>query len=182
MAHHLLGRHVPRRADRKPDRGEVRRLAGAAGQPEIGQHRAAVGMDEDVGGLEVAVDDAGVMRVLQAISDLAQISPRRQGVEWAPVQDVAQRAAADQRHREVRHAIGKLEVVYGQDVRVVQLGERLRLGLEPLHKAVVLKELWRQRLERDLATERLLHRAVDHRHAAAAQAFDDLVAADPGAG
>ena len=182
VAHHLLRRHVSGRADRQPNCGEVGRLAGSPSKAEVREHRASVGVDQHVGRLEVAMDDAGVVGVLQSVSDLAQVTPCGKGVERAAVQDVAQRAATNQRHGEVGHPLGKLEVVDRQDVRMVELGQRLRFGLEPLHEAVVLEELWRQGLQGHLAPERLLHRAVDHRHAATTKALDDLVAADPGAG
>src|SRR5438477_619499 len=76
VAHDLLGRHVARRADRKPDRGQVRGLARAPGQAEVSEQRAPVRVDQHVGRLEVAVDDARVVRVLQAVADLAQVAPR----------------------------------------------------------------------------------------------------------
>src|SRR4029077_1089532 len=133
-------------------------------------------------GLQVAVDDAGVVRVLQAVADLPQVAPGGQRVQRAAVEDVAQRAAADQRHRQERGAVDDLEVVYRQDVGVVELGQRLGLGLEPLDETLVLEKLRRQGLERHLAAERLLDRPVDDRHATAAEAFDDLVLGEPGAG
>ena len=182
MTHNLLRRHVPRRADRQSDGGQVRRLPGAASQPEVGEHGAAVGVDEHVGGLEVAMHDPRVMSVLQAIPDLAQVAPRCERVERTAVEDVAERAAADQRHGQEGHTLGDLEVVDRQDVRVVELGERLRLRFEPLDESLVLEKLWRQRLERHLAAEGLLDRAIDDGHAAAAEALDDLVLADSCAG
>src|SRR5260370_16876636 len=65
---------------------------------------------------------------------------------------------------------------------MVELRQRLGLGLEPLHKAVVLEQLGRKGLQRNLSSKGLLHRAVHDRHAAPTEAFDDLVAADPGTG
>src|SRR5207249_9631397 len=84
----------------------------------------------------------------------------------------------DQGHGEERVAVDDLEVVDRKDVGMVELGERLGLGLEALDEAVVLEQLRGERLERDLASQWLLHGAVDDRHAAAAEALDDLVLAE----
>ena len=151
VAHHLLGRHVAGRSDREADSGEVGGLSRSARKSEVREHRAAVRVDQDVGRLEVAVDDACIVRVLQAVADLTQVAPCGQRVERPSIQDVAQRAAADQRHGQERDTLRDLEVVDREDVGVVQLGERLGLGLEPFDKSLVLEQLRRQRFQRDLA-------------------------------
>ena len=79
----LLGTGVGRRAD---ERMEVREqgffgqsLAGGLGNAEVnhlGYRRAVVDRDENVGGFDVAVDDALLMRVLDRLADLdKQIQP-----------------------------------------------------------------------------------------------------------
>src|SRR5207249_3310568 len=108
--------------------------------------------------------------------------PGRQRVDGSAVQHVAQRSAADERHGQKRIAFHDLEVVDRQDVRMVELGQRLGLGLESLDETVILEQFRRQCLQSDLAAQRLLHRAVDDRHPAAAEALDDLVLAQPGPG
>ncbi len=160
----------------------MRWLARAARQAEVREQRPPVRMDEDVGWLQVAVHDARVVRVLQTVADLAQVSPRAEGVKRPAFDDVAQRPSTHQRHGQERHSVRHLEVVDREDVRVIELGQRLGLGLESLHEVPVFKQLLRQRLERDLATQRLLHRAVHDRHPAPAEALDDLVLTEPGAG
>ena len=100
MTHHLLRRHVARGSDGKADRREVGRLARASSKPKVREHCPAVCVDQHVGRLEVAVHDAGVVRVLQPVTDLTQVAPGGERVERTSVEDVAQRAAADQRHRD----------------------------------------------------------------------------------
>ena len=85
--------------------------------------------------------DACVVRVLQAIADLAQVAPCSERVHGPAVEDVAKSSSADQRHGEERIAIEHFEVVDRQDVRVIELGERLGLGLEPLDETFVLEQL-----------------------------------------
>ena len=141
MTHHLLRRHVARGSDGKADRREVGRLARASSKPKVREHCPAVCVDQHVGRLEVAVHDAGVVRVLQPVTDLTQVAPGGERVERTSVEDVAQRAAADQRHREECVAVADLEVIDREDVGMVELGQRLRLGLEALDEAVVLEQL-----------------------------------------
>src|SRR5438270_62718 len=92
------------------------------------------------------------------------------------------RPVANERHGEKRVAVHDLEVVDRQDVGMVELGQGLGLRLEAFDEAFVLEQLGRQRLQSDLAAERLLDGAVDDGHAAPAEALDDLVLAQPGAG
>ena len=54
----LLGRHVAGRADDGPRLGHRRVALDALGQAEVGDVRLAVGVQEDVARLEVAVQDA----------------------------------------------------------------------------------------------------------------------------
>ena len=74
-AQNLLGGHVAGRAHGEACGRQPRVLVGAAGQAEIGEQCAAVAVDEDVVGLEVAVDDPRVVGVLEAFADFAQIAP-----------------------------------------------------------------------------------------------------------
>ena len=84
---------------------------------------------------------ACIVRVLEPVTDLAQVPPRGERLHRPPVKDVAKRSAADQWHGQERVAIEHLEVVDGQDVRMIELGERLGFGLEPLDEPVVLEQL-----------------------------------------
>jgi hypothetical protein len=150
-------------------------LPGASGQPEVREHRAPVAVDEHVVGFEVAMDDARVVSVLEALAHLAQVAPGGGAVERAAVEDVAQCAAANQRHGEEHDARCDHEVDDRQDVGVVKARERARLLLEALDEAFIRDEVGHQRLERDLATERLLDCAIHNRHPAGAEALFDVV-------
>ena len=69
--------------------------------------------------------------------------------------------------------------VHRDDVGVVQLRRRLRLGLEPLQLPRVQGRGERQHLQRDAAVEGHLLRLVHDAHAAAAQLADDAEVAQP---
>ena len=182
LSEHLLGGHVAGRAEREAGACELDVAAGAAREPEVGEDRAAVVVDEHVVGLEVAVDDAGVVRVLQPEAHFFQIAPGGRAVERALVEDVPQRSALDERHGDEDDVGGHDEVVDGEDVGVVEPREGLCLELEALEERAVVLQRRRQGLEGDLATERLLDGAVDDGHAARAEALLDVVVGDSRAG
>ncbi len=65
----LLGREVRGGAHDRPGLGQ-RGLAGRACDAEVGELRAALRVEEDVRGLQVAVDDAALVRVCETGRDL----------------------------------------------------------------------------------------------------------------
>ena len=109
-------------------------LPGRLGHAEVDdlRHRlAVVEGDQHVGRLEVAVDDALLMRVLDRLADgdeQFQPLPRREVVLVAVPGD---RHPLDEVHDEVRPAgAGRAGVEHAGDVRVVHQGQGLPLGLE----------------------------------------------------
>ena len=65
----LLGRHVSRGSQRSAG-GRQRRRVQVLGDPEIGQLDLAVGRDHQVRRLQIAVDDAVLVRVVERVADL----------------------------------------------------------------------------------------------------------------
>ena len=65
---------------------------------------------------------------------------------------------------------------------MVQRGERLRFALEARQPLGIGGEAVRQDLDRDVAIELRVARAIDLAHAAGANDRDDLVGAEAGAG
>ena len=74
------------------------------------------------------------------------------------------------------------DVVDGQDVRVIQLPGGARLLLEAMHAARIGRERLGDQLDRDVAPEAWIARAVDLAHAAGAEPADDLIRTDAGTG
>src|SRR6185369_8461045 len=93
-------------------------------------------------------------------------------------QAVLEAAAAHELHRVVVLLALLADVVDLDDVGVVQLPGGARLAEELRDEVLVLHELRREELQRDLAIERDLDRAVDRPHAAAPDAFEQAVAAE----
>ena len=69
-----------------------------------------------------------------------------------------------------------------RDVRVIQRGERLRLAREAGEAIGIGSERLRQDLDRDVAIEPRVARAIDLAHAAGAEQRDDFVDVETRAG
>jgi hypothetical protein len=179
----LLGDVFGREVGRRPRQlrgfaaGILRGGVDADGDAEIGQSRCAVtGIDEDVRGLEVAVDDALGMGLGEHVGDLAH---ERDGLDGRqrPVgaQDVGQTAALDPLEDEVgiavllagiedRHHVGMTETASGARL-VEQLGIACGIGMREV-----------QRLDRHLALQLRIPGEIDNALRSPSQFAADLEA------
>ncbi|RAO54305.1 hypothetical protein ONO86_01239 [Micromonospora noduli] len=111
----LLGRHVGGRAGDHCEAGRVRERLG---QPQIGdQHPVAGrgGVEQHVGGFEVAVQHAAVVQDRHRPGDVGG-DPQRRAHRHRPVaQPVGERAASGVRHHQVRPTVGQLTDVQHPD-------------------------------------------------------------------
>ena len=65
---------------------------------------------------------------------------------------------------------------------MVEACESASLELEALDERVVFDKAWHQSFESNLATQRLLHRAIHNCHPAGAESFQHVVVAEPRSG
>ncbi len=181
----LLRRHVQRRAGDAAKGGEQALLgqphpAGGLGQAEVDHlgHRAVVvRLDQDVGGLQVAVDDPLLVRVLHGPTDLLEQRQPGGDVEAMGVAVVGDGDALDQLHHEERAAVGgRAGVEDAGDVGVLHQGQGLALRLEAGQDVARVHPPLDQ-LERHLAADRAeLLGEEDGAHAALADLLAELVA------
>ena len=75
-----------------------------------------------------------------------------------------ERLALHQLHRQEVDALGLLDRVDGDDVGVIERGERLRLALEAREALRVARHVGGQDLEGDVASELRVGRAIDLAH------------------
>ena len=128
----------------------------------------------DVLGLDVAVDDAAGVAVVERLGDLRPDVEDVAEAERAFAQERPQIRARQDRHDEEQGPFVPPEVVDGHDAGVVHLGHDLGLALEAL--LGVLREVaGRDELDRDLAVQDGILRAIDDAHPAAPQLGEDLV-------
>ena len=183
LAHRLLGAHVVRRAERHARLGHAgaARLAGGERDAEVGHEGGAV-VEQDVLGLDVAVDDVVPVRVVQGGGHLAR-DPHRVGHRQLllPVHPVADGLAFDVRHDVEEEAVGLAAVEERQDVRVLEVGGGGDLAQEPLG-ADDRGQLRPEHLDRHLAVVLEVLRQVDGGHAAGAEFLLEAVAVGEGLG
>ncbi len=125
LAPPLFRRHVG-------GRPALRAAAGSedAGEAEVEDLHRPVVAEEDVGWLEVAVQDAGVVGVGEAAGDLGGDAERLRPGKRTPAQPRLEGLAAQQLEDEPALPPRAAQVVDGDDVGVVEGGGRLGLGAQ----------------------------------------------------
>ncbi len=187
----LLGGHVGGGAEDDPldgavarDRGRVgeiargRLLLPGLGEPEVEHLDGAVGPEPDVGRLQVAVEDALVVRGGERGGDLRRDRRDLVGRDRAAPDPLVEPLALDQLHDQRKMAVERLEPEQRGDVRMVERGEQPRLALEAGAPLGVGRERLGQQLQRHLAPEPRVAGAVDLAHAATAEQGGDLELGD----
>src|SRR6185503_410540 len=140
--------------------------------------RAALLVDDDVVGLQVAVDDPAAVGEAGGAEHLdGEVDRTRRVERGLLLDDGLERAAVEELHRDVVRALPLAAVVDGDDVLVVEARRAARLAPEALDELGVLGEAAVQDLERDPPPELQVLGAVDVGHPARADAIEHAVAA-----
>ncbi len=183
----LLGSHVVRRSEHQTVGGQTALRVGAGAavaedrDAEVDDARhldtVRVLLDDDVLGLEVAVDEARFVCVVQALEHLPRhVDDARPGHRC-----FAEHAREIRPVREVHHHVAQAvrclaDVDDPDDVRVSQATGELGLALEALRDLRVFEELRVQHLHREGATDLHVRCFVDRAHRAFAEAHLDPIA------
>ena len=152
----------------------VRRIArdaerGRFGQAEVEHLHASARGHEDVGRLDVPVNDAALVcrteRVEHLHADLGH-PPRRH----RPLLDERrQRRALDELHHDERRPVILVDVVNRADTRMVQGGRKACFTTEALERVVIGEQPGRKKLERHFTAEQQILGAINDTHASAAE-------------
>ena len=135
-------------------------------EAEVEHLDAAVGGDHDVGRLEIAVDDALVVRGGQCVGDRERDRHQAFTGQTAVGNQSIERLTLDQLHREEVDAVRFLDRIDRDDVRMVEGGDGAGLALEAGEPVGIAGEIRGQHLERDLATELRVAGAIHFAHTA----------------
>ena len=171
----LLGRHVGGRAVADLGAGE---LVGDGGEAEVHDDEVAALVHHDVLRLEVAVDDAAVVRGGESGAELARGLQRL--VAGQPADAREQRGeifAVHVFHRDERRAVYLADVEHAADVGMRNQAGDADLAVEALEQPRIARRLFGEELERDRLPEREIGGAVDFAHAAAPEQSENAVAA-----
>jgi hypothetical protein len=168
----LLGRHVRGRSHQGARIGE-RIGAGHAGDTEVGDLGATLLVEDDVRRLQVTMDQAPVMRVCKAGSDLSRDPLALRVIQRLPPgEPVFQRAPGEVLEDHVPPSVRPSVVEESADVRVGERCDRLGLALEALGVGVCPEQL-----QRDLPVELGVVRQPHLPHSANAELLLETVSA-----
>ncbi len=178
IRHALFGAHVVRSAERDAGLRQLLLARGGCrpGDPEI-HHQGMPVIDQDVLGLDVAVYDALLVRVLERIGCFGREEHGIVDAEWSrAVEARAQRLAGDERHDVVQLPVEFPGVVQRQDPRMAEARRHGDLAQKALGSERHA-DVGEQHLDRDIAGVALVAGEVDRGHAPAADLTGDEVAA-----
>ena len=155
-----------------------------ARDPKIDQcHLVAIVVftrDENVSGLEIAVDDTLVVEVLQANEHLLDDVRRVVDVELVMLSEMSfERLPIQERHHEKQLAVGqRSKVVDLDDIAVVESRRCRGFTLETCTDHRVVRELAEQNLDDLLGRQDFVNGQVNHSHTSLRDLLADDVVAD----
>lgn len=129
-------------------------------QPKIGEQQAllraisAFSFDEHIARLDIAMDQATIMCVLERVQylpDQAYCFSRRD--DALPVQAIFERAASHARHYKIGYASLFAIVIDRKDVRVIKLGQYTCFALETAQEFLRFADLGSEDFESNLALQ-----------------------------
>ena len=170
----LLGGHVAGRAHDLAGLGLALLDFEPLGQAEVGDLGRAVAVEQDVGRLQVAMHDAGLVRRVHGPGERRHQLGRRAAGLGRPLEAVGEAPPFEQLERDEGAAVGLAEVVDLDDVGMAEPGDGLGLDQEPLAMLGVGVLAVADHLQRDDPVQRAVPGLVDDAHAAAAQLGQDL--------
>ena len=147
------------------------------GDAEVGQVRVADLVEQHVGRLHVTMDDSGGMRRSERITDLVHepgdALDRPSPIDFHQRLEVASTQKAEHQERAARLSP---EVVQRHDVRMLEMGDQLRLRFESTHERRVVRQFRADDLHRHLAADARLHREIHRTERALTQQFAECIA------
>ena len=150
-------------------------------ETEVEELEPPVFGDKDVLGLEVAMDDAFLVRCSKAARELLRVVHRladRDARREAVPEFLAQRLAVEQFHHEIRRALVRADVVDRDEVRMVQCPGSARFLLEAAQSPGVRRDFVGKDLDRDVAADPRVTCAKHLTHPSRSDAASDLVRTD----
>ena len=130
---------------------------------------------ENVGGLNVAMNNASRVRRIQRVRDLDTQRQDRFQLHRTVADHVLECSARQKFHDQERAAFLLANVINRADVGMVQSRSRLGFTAKALQRLPVLCQVVGKKLERDKAAQPRVLGFVDDAHTAAAQLLNDPV-------
>ena len=145
------------------------------GESEV-QHlgMAAIG-NEDIGRLDVAMNDALLVRRVQRFGNVERNPQGLVGVQRIAVEHLEERVALHVLHHDVRTVAVLADFVHRADVGMVQSGSGARLAAKALQRGGVLDHVVRQEFQRHEAAKIEVLGLVNQSHTPTANQFNNAV-------
>src|ERR1700732_874777 len=180
----LFGGHIGRRshddARLRETGGSLPRAVGGLGAHIFGQTKIenldpAFSRHHHIGGLQVAMYDAFLVRSGQRLGQRA--GNLDDAFDWQAIRrdQPIQRLSLDQFHGEKVAAVGFVHRIQRYNIRMVECGDRASLALEPGQSFGIAGNIRRQDLERYVAPQLRIGRAIHLTHSARANCGVDPV-------
>ena len=151
------------------------RAAAEFGQAEIENFCRAAIDQKNVGGLDVAMNDAFDVGGFEAVGDLnADLQKFRSG-DGLPGDAVLESLALEKFHGDEGTAFEFADVVNGADVRVIEGGSGAGFAAEAFDGLRITGDVVGEKFQGDVAAEAVVFGFVDDAHSAATQFFQDGV-------
>ena len=161
--------------------GSLERL----GEPEVEHLHRAIRGQEDVGRLQVAVDNALFVSDVERLRDLPSDRQRIGNRDPAPARrgdQVGERLPVDELHHQRAGGARFLETMDVRDIRMIERRKDLRFALEPRETIAITGEQVGQDLDRDVAVQPRVACPEYLAHPSPADRGRDGVRTDPIAG
>ena len=178
VARRLLGRHVAWRARDYAGGRHVDCAGEHLREAEVGHVGLAIGVEQDVRRLQVAVNDPLLVQMFDGPSHGGHQPHGGVDADWSLLDPFGEALAGDVLHREEVLAVKLADVVDVDDVRVSQSGGGLGFGLKAADQLGRSEVAGQDHLDGHRAVEPFLPGLVDDAHAAAADLADQLVRAE----
>jgi hypothetical protein len=187
LTERLLGRHVRQRADRSARSGvgqrrpiDVVAVGEQLGDTEVQYLHVPFRRQHHVRRLQISMHDATLVRLGERVGDLDADRRRLAGGERRSGEPRGERFPGHALHDEIRQAVDLEHVEQCGDSGMRQARERERLPAEAHPARLVAEGLRRQRLDRHVALQSRVARAIHDAHPAGTEPLHHLVGSEPG--
>src|SRR6266853_4193928 len=148
------------------------------GQAEIQDFRLSTPGEENIGRLEIAMDDSRLMRGVEGVGNLDGDVKDLSACQRLARDDVLESLTFQELHHKEGVAFGFVNFINGADVGMVEGRGGPCLALKSLQSLMVANQFGWKELQRYIPAQLEILGAIYHSHAPAAQMFLDAVVGD----
>ena len=123
-------------------------------------------LQEHIFGLNVSVDDAGLVSVMEAVANPHDDFGGLDLLDFFLVAGVVERFAVDVFHADEEEVVNGSKIINGDEVGVVELGHCFGFGLKLFFEFVADRDFFREDFDDNFTIEGRLEGAIDGTHAA----------------